>query len=140
MGFKHSTKQFIHDVPAPVFILWGCLLAVMIIALVADAAQADTVRNNPTTSACFSAEDWAPAPDSVRPCVLLVGNSPKAGTVRFVVSDASGTIRYGGHVDTAYHHVAAVYIVRVAEDGSFRYCVSNYRHRLHCNSIGNLED
>lgn len=137
MGFKHASKEFARSNPA-VIAMWAVILGMAVLGLVVSVAEARPTH--PTDTQCFSAADWGPAPDNVRPCVVLVGNSPEAGAVRFSVSDARGTVRYSGYVNTAYHHVAAVYIVRLYEDGSFRYCVSNYAARMQCGGVGNLQD
>lgn len=138
MGFKHASKEFVKDAPAPFWAMLFTILALGAIGLVVQVAEA--APYTPTDRQCFKASEWGPAPDSVRPCVKLTGNSPELGAVQFAVSDASGVVRYQGFINTPYHHVAAVYIVRLYEDGSFRYCASNYARRLTCGGVGNLQD
>lgn len=136
--FKHSSRPT-HPATSPVLWVVPIACAIMaVIGLVASVAEAKPYT--PHAQHCFSAEDWGPAPDAIRPCVKLKGNVPAAGLVRFTVSNGGGPVRYRGTIPTPYHSVAGVYIQRVYEDGSFRYCIANHGGRLTCGGVGNLED
>jgi hypothetical protein len=94
----------------------------------------------PHSRTCFPADSWGPAPDAVRPCVELRGNSPEAGALRFVVSDASGVVRYEGFVNTTLSRIRSVGLQNgVQEDGSFCYVLHGARHGA-WGCIGNLQD
>ena len=89
---------------------------------------------------CFPAASWGPVSDNVRPCVRLVANKPEWGAVRFIVSDASGVVRYAGYVNTRFRRIVCVQVVRVAEDGSFTWKARSRDGRTITASVGNLED
>lgn len=89
---------------------------------------------------CFPAASWGPVSDSVRPCVRLVANKPEWGAVRFIVSDASGVVRYSGYVNTRFRRIVCVRVVRIAEDGSFTWKARSRDGRTITASVGNLED
>lgn len=139
--FKHSRAQA-HNlgkaIPWPVYMVWAAIAAMVIIGLVASIAEAHTTR--PTDRVCFDAQEWGPAPDAVRPCVRLVGNSPEGGALRFTVSDASGVVRYAGYVNTTYRQIIHVRVVRLYEDGSFTWKARSRDGRTVLASVGNLED
>jgi len=51
----------------------------------------------PSARVCFPASSWSPAPDAIRPCVRVT-RLYEDGSFHFQVSDANGTVRYGGGV------------------------------------------
>lgn len=140
MGFKHSSREFVQTVKGEPIILgiWASILAIAAIGLVASIAEASTTH--PTDARCFKASDWGPAPDSIRPCVVLKGNAPEAGAVRFAVKDGSGVVRYAGYVNTSFHRIVRVRVVRIYEDGSFTWKARSRDGRTVTASVGNLED
>lgn len=138
MGFKHGAKQFLHDMPAPVYVIWAAIIMMAAIGLVASVAEA--AAPTPTDRVCFKASEWGPAPDSVRPCAALKGNAPEGGAVRFAVKDASGVTRYSGYVNTPFRCIVSVRVVRLYEDGSFTWKARSRDGRTVSASVGNLED
>lgn len=122
-------------------ILWVPIVACLIMALIgAVATVAEGAAPYPTDRECASAKTWGPAPDSVRPCVRLVGNKPEGGAVRFTVSDASGVVRYSGYVNTPYRLIIHVRVVALYEDGSFTWKARSRDGRTYSASVGNLSD
>lgn len=113
-------------------------LALCIIGIIASVAEA--AAPTPTDHRCFKASEWGPAPDAIRPCVRLVGNSPEGGAVRFAVKDASGVVRYTGYVNTPFRLIVSVRVVRLYEDGSFTWKARSRDGRTVTASVGNLQD
>lgn len=140
MGFKHGAKEFLHDMPAPVYVIWATIVMMAVIGLVASVAEASTPTPRPTDHACFKASDWGPASDTIRPCVSLQGNAPEGGAVRFAVKDASGVTRYTGFVNTTFRVIVHVRIIRLYEDGSFTWKVRGQHGGVVIASVGNLQD
>lgn len=135
-----SAHEFIRAIRAEPLIvcMYFTMLVLIIIGIAANVAEGATYY--PTDQRCFSKADWGPAPDGIRPCVKLTGNVPTAGAVKFKVSDGDGVVRYTGVVTSPYHHVAAVQIGTIYEDGSFSFVVCNYNDRCKDGAIGNLDD
>lgn len=137
--FRHSSPR---PTPRPVSpVLLAPIIAVLIMAAIGlGATIAEAHTPHPTDSACFKASEWGPAPDTIRPCVRIVGNSPEGGALRFKVSDASGVVRYTGYVNTTYRRIIHVRIVALYEDGSFTWKARSRDGRTVSASVGNLQD
>jgi len=123
----------------PAYIVQCAIFALLIIGCLA-CATAKGATSTPTAHACFRADHWGPAPDTIRPCVTLKGNTPEAGALAFKVYDARGTTRYTGFINTPFHRIARVAVVYLGEDGSVQYYVANFNGRHVQGTIGNLED
>jgi hypothetical protein len=115
------------------------VLGIALVGLIASVAEA-APSPHPIAHECASAAEWGPAPDSVRPCVTLKANAPEVGALRFVVSDASGVVRYSGFINSPFHRIASVSVVGLYEDGSLRYSVTNFNGKRAEGGIGNLTD
>jgi hypothetical protein len=67
-------------------------VALTSVALAAGVAEMDAASGaSPRT--CFSAADWGPVSDAVRPCVQIT-KIAEDGSFTYRVSDADGTNRY----------------------------------------------
>lgn len=115
------------------------VLGIALVGLVASIAEA-APSQHPIAHRCANASEWGPAPDSARPCVTLKANAPEAGALQFVVSYASGIVRYSGFINSPFHRIAGVSIVALYEDGSLRYSVTNFNGKRAEGGIGNLID
>ena len=69
------------------------ILLTVAAALLAAAAIAHGASDRAKPRECFPAAQWAPAPDSIRPCVRIA-RLYEDGSFKATVSDADGTIRY----------------------------------------------
>jgi hypothetical protein len=141
MGFQHHTESAKANAKHVARLWLYCVgLPVLAIALVGIIASVAEAVPQAETQRCFPAKQWGPAPDSVRPCVSLIGNFPERGAIEFVVADASGVVRYSGFVNTTFNHVAHVKVAAVYEDGSLRYVATNFNGKRAEGGIGNLQD
>lgn len=70
-------------------------LAVAAVGGIASAAESHpaTVAPSQAPRVCFPASHWAPAPDSIRPCVRIT-SVEEDGSFSYRVTDADGTTRY----------------------------------------------
>jgi hypothetical protein len=120
----------------PQFVVQCALFTLLVIAcLTCATAKADST---PTTlRTCFPAKQWAPAPDSARPCVTLKAN---AGAMLYTVADASGIVRYRGCINTGLRRIASVKVIALYEDGSYVWQATGQSGAVVTATIGNLED
>jgi hypothetical protein len=94
MGFQNhnypapgaTARSFFRSIPAPIYAVWACIIAVSIVGLIASVAEAEAPAKLPRV--CYSAADWGPAPDSQRPC-YTVAQLFEDGSGRIVLGSAS---------------------------------------------------